>query len=231
MAGRIFDRLAYALGRDSVFKDVDNLEAGENFPEKLRETISASCAFVPLMGEEWLNARDVHGSRRLDDPEDFVRTEIASALVRKGDLTVVPVLLYNATMPSKADLPPSRQDLADIHASRVRDDPDFHQDVEHLVARLRAVIEDDEHREREERERIAFETLGRRAAFVTEDDKPDFRFLKNVESGPKWTATRTVHRRKAQSQAAMWAGITLLAGIALRVIAAAPALIRDHAIS
>ena len=45
------------------------------------------------------------GSRRLDDPADFVRMEVEAALSR--DIPVVPVLVQGATLPRKEDLPPS----------------------------------------------------------------------------------------------------------------------------
>ena len=52
------------------------------------------------------------GARRIDDPADFVRLEIASAL--KRNIPVVPVLVQGAKMPTAAQLPagPGRPGLA-----------------------------------------------------------------------------------------------------------------------
>jgi hypothetical protein len=50
-----------------------------------------------------VNVTDEQGRRRLDNPEDFVRIEIATALSR--EVRVIPVLLDGASMPRTTDLP------------------------------------------------------------------------------------------------------------------------------
>jgi hypothetical protein len=63
-----------------------------------------------LIGQSWLDARNSQGLRRLDDPSDFVRMELASALSR--DIPVVPLLVRGASMPSADHLPDDLKDLA-----------------------------------------------------------------------------------------------------------------------
>jgi hypothetical protein len=59
---------------------------------------------LAVIGPRWLDATDKKtGKRRLDDPNDLVRTEIATAL-RRG-IRVVPVLVGEATLPSAEELP------------------------------------------------------------------------------------------------------------------------------
>jgi hypothetical protein len=48
--------------------------------------------------------------RRIDDPQDWVRLEIETALSR--EVRVIPVLVDEAKMPSACELPPSLQSLA-----------------------------------------------------------------------------------------------------------------------
>jgi len=47
--------------------------------------------------------RGSSGTRRLDDPNDFVRLEVASALAR--NIAVIPVLVHDAKMPHPDQLP------------------------------------------------------------------------------------------------------------------------------
>ena len=65
---------------------------------------------LALIGPEWLDAKDSTGSRRLDDPTDFVRLETAAALRR--DIPVVPILVRGAKMPRPEQLPEDLKDLA-----------------------------------------------------------------------------------------------------------------------
>lgn len=60
-----------------------------------QQTSTAACkqmetrsVLLALIGQEWLDLRDSQGGRRLDDANDFVRIELASALRR--DTPVVP---------------------------------------------------------------------------------------------------------------------------------------------
>src|SRR6185436_14031034 len=82
-------------------------------------------------GREWATAKDLAGSRRLDEPFDFVRIEIAAALARPNVL-VVPVLVEGASMPATSELPDNLKALARRHAVSVRDET-WDADVERLV--------------------------------------------------------------------------------------------------
>jgi hypothetical protein len=58
---------------------------------------------LAVIGKSWIDARDNSGTRRLDNPEEFVRTEIETAL--KHGKTVIPVLVGDAHMPLPLELP------------------------------------------------------------------------------------------------------------------------------
>ena len=53
-------------------------------------------------GPGWLTAADANGKRRIDDPRDAVRKEVASAL--KSGTRVIPVLVGDARLPAEEDL-------------------------------------------------------------------------------------------------------------------------------
>ena len=67
----------------------------------------------------------------MEDPDDFVRMEIESALER--EVPVVPVLVQGAAMPSDKQLPPQLHSLVYHNAISIRPDPDFHPDVTRLI--------------------------------------------------------------------------------------------------
>src|SRR5207247_2365741 len=96
-AGRLYDVLAAAFGADQVFIDVDTIEPGVDFVERIETSVASVDALVAVIGRDWLTAADAEGRRRLDNPEDFVRLEIASALSR--NIRVIPVLVEGARMP------------------------------------------------------------------------------------------------------------------------------------
>ena len=134
VVGRIYDRLVRDLGADSVFKDVDNIPLGVDFVEYLNEQVKQSTGLLAVIGPTWLTVTDDKSRRRLDDPNDFVRIEVASAL-RQG-IPVVPVLVRGAAMPSALDLPDDLQRLARRNGISVRADPDFHNDMTALIRKL-----------------------------------------------------------------------------------------------
>src|SRR3954447_22933062 len=112
-AGRLFDRLVDRFGPTSVFKDLDSMEPGADFVEVIEETVARCDVLVAVIGPDWLSAEQ-GGGRRLNDPQDWVRLEVANAL--KREIRVVPVLVAGARMPSAADLPDDLQALARRHA-------------------------------------------------------------------------------------------------------------------
>jgi hypothetical protein len=77
--------------------DVDKIPLGVNFVKFLSEEVGKCDVLLALIGANWLTIRDEKGNRRLDNPNDFLRIEIATALTR--DIPVIPILLDGARMP------------------------------------------------------------------------------------------------------------------------------------
>jgi hypothetical protein len=117
-AGRLFEGLKARYGQDRVFIDVAGIEPGRDFRRIIDDHVGSCDVLLALIGKNWLHAADKDGRRRLDSPEDFVRLEIAAALRR--DITVIPVLVQGAAMPSKEELPPDLQALAWRNAAELR---------------------------------------------------------------------------------------------------------------
>lgn len=108
-AGRLYEDLAARFGRDAVFFDVSAIEPGQDFRHAIDANVARCSVLLAVIGTRWLDAGG-SGSRRIDDPSDFVRLEIASAL--KRNIPVVPVLVQGAKVPAAGQLPPDLADLA-----------------------------------------------------------------------------------------------------------------------
>jgi hypothetical protein len=135
-AGRLVDRLRQEFGRDQVFMDID-IPVGVNFVEHIDRTIGAADVLIVLIGDDWLALRDDREGRRLDDPSDFVRSEIRAALQR--GLVVIPVLVERASMPRHRDLPEDIRRLSQLNALELSDSR-WDYDVGLLVAQLRTLV-------------------------------------------------------------------------------------------
>jgi glycerophosphoryl diester phosphodiesterase len=103
-ARQLYDLLVAELGADRVFKDVDNIEPGDDFVERIQSAVGSCQVLLALIGPQWLTVTDATGVRRLDDPTDFVRLEVETALTR-DDVRVIPILVDNAKMPTPQELP------------------------------------------------------------------------------------------------------------------------------
>lgn len=131
--GRLADALEARYGRDAVFRDLDSIEAGQRFEEVIERALADCRVFLPLIGDDWLTVRGADGGRRLDDPQDFVRREVAAALAR--GIPVIPLLLEGARVPAAAELPPELRPLLRHQALELSETRwDF--DVGRLVAAI-----------------------------------------------------------------------------------------------
>jgi len=118
-AGRLFDVMRGRFGDESVFMDVTDIQPGVDFTEALDRALSSCGVVLVLIGTQWLIATDASGRRRIDDPGDHLRREIAGALAREAH--VIPVLLRGARMPAEHDLSEDIRPLALRQAQEVSD--------------------------------------------------------------------------------------------------------------
>ena len=108
------DRLRQDLGTNSVFRDVQNLIAGERFEARIMQEIERSDAVLVVIGPSWAGSTG-DGSRpsRLDDPDDFVRREVRAALDQRSRSIPMPVLVDGASFPPS--LPPELEAIKEHH--------------------------------------------------------------------------------------------------------------------
>jgi predicted ATPase len=136
--GRLYDRLVSQFGKEAVFKDVDSIPLGTDFRSHLNLVVGQCQAVLAVVGAGWLDVRDENGMRRLENRDDFVRIELEAALAR--GVPLIPVLVSGAVMPTAAQLPQSLAEFAYRQGTAVRPDPDFHRDMDRLVASLQGLL-------------------------------------------------------------------------------------------
>jgi hypothetical protein len=116
--------------------DVDGIPLGTDFVKRLTAEVASCDVLLAVIGPRWLDISDENGSRRLDNPNDFVRVEIGTAL--KRDIPVVPILLNGTKIPHADRLPPDLKDLAVRNGLDVRH-ASFHSDIGRLVRELSGI--------------------------------------------------------------------------------------------
>jgi TIR domain len=97
-----------------VFIDVDSIEPGLDFAEVIRDAVGSCAVLLALVGRQWLTLTDESGNRRLDDPDDYVRLEVQTALDR--GVRVIPVLVDGAQPLRQHQLPVTLQKLSRLNA-------------------------------------------------------------------------------------------------------------------
>lgn len=106
-------------GRESVFWDRKDIDAGRDFTEVIADGLDKSAVLIALIGKEWLGVPDDTGQRKIDSPDDWVRREVEGALERA--LVVLPVLGIQAGMPAADTLPKSLEPFSRLQALSMAD--------------------------------------------------------------------------------------------------------------
>jgi len=110
-----------------VYRDTSE-RRGVGWPREVRDKCNAANMVLVVIGPNWLEARDRHALRRIDQPDDWVRQEIELALA--GNKILIPVVFGQSGMPARNELPGSIANLADRPCVIARDElPDELQPV------------------------------------------------------------------------------------------------------
>ncbi|PTL77852.1 toll/interleukin-1 receptor domain-containing protein [Vitiosangium sp. GDMCC 1.1324] len=160
-AGRLYDHLVNHFGQERVFRDIEAIAIGEDFVEAIQHAISSCDILIAVIGTQWSTIKDAKGRRRLDDPEDFVRLEIAAALER--NIRVIPALVQGATMVSAEDLPPDLVKLVRRNAVEISDIR-FQFDVDRLIAAIEYVWREEDRMREPPQQPFPSQVHGRQAS-------------------------------------------------------------------
>jgi TIR domain len=130
MTDRVYEHLSRRWpGR--VFMDIDSLKAGDLFARKIDENLHDCVVLLVMMGLYWASLTDEHGARRIDNPGDYPSMEVGAAL--KRGVRVIPVLVGNATLPKREELPSEIAGLVDRQVLRLSRE-DFDADLQRLIS-------------------------------------------------------------------------------------------------
>jgi hypothetical protein len=137
-AGAIAARLAEHFGQKNVFLDTKSIDLGDEFPTVIREHLQEAHVLLAVIGPQWLTAQSVDGLD-INDPDDWVRREIAEAIKTKKK--IIPVLVDNANLARKKDLPSDLQLLADLHSLSINE-KSLDDGIKRLTQKLEALVAD-----------------------------------------------------------------------------------------
>ena len=138
-AGRLADHLRENMRGVPIFRDVETIEPGVDFVDAIGRALQSCGILLAVIGPRWVSLPDAAGKRRLDDPDDYTRLEISTALQRDG-VRVIPVLVEGAQMPSGDDLPDDLKPLARRNAIELTDKR-WEYDVSQLVETLNKALD------------------------------------------------------------------------------------------
>ena len=134
------DRLRDHFGPDRIFKDIDNLLPGEDFVAAIDRELHLCAIVLVVIGRDWLSIQDDRlKTRRLDNPKDYLRQEIRTALTNEH-VRVIPVLVAGVSMPIADDLPADLQALSRRTAVELSDRR-WDADVKDLIKTLESALE------------------------------------------------------------------------------------------
>lgn len=124
----IRNELAKRFGEEDVFMDIDDIDYGDDFAQKINEHLDAADAVVAVIGPQWLEMlqRRAHG-------DDYVRHELSRALA--AGKRIVPVLVGKAAPPGEG-LPDDLAGLRKLNALHI-DERSLRPHVTALIEALR----------------------------------------------------------------------------------------------
>jgi ketosteroid isomerase-like protein len=139
IAGRLYDRLSAEFGKKEVFMDFDSIPYGMDFRKHIKQTLARADVVVAVIGPSWAGPQS-NSKRRIDDPKDFVRLEIAVTLER--GIPLIPVLVDDTQMPAADALPMEIEALAFRNAIELDTGIDFHHHSDRLIAGIHELLKD-----------------------------------------------------------------------------------------
>ena len=131
---RIHESLCKHFGKNNIFID-EQLQDGKDFPTQLGEYLEECHVLLVIVGENWLIKTDA-GELRVNEKDDFVRYEIATALERK--LRVIPVLIDEVQIPG-ARLTHPLHNFKNLQCVKVDAGSRYAEDIGKLIQKLEPI--------------------------------------------------------------------------------------------
>jgi hypothetical protein len=136
-------RLLERYGEERVFVDFEDIAPGEEWPGTLRQKLEECRVLLAIIGSKWGEARFTAGKKkgrlRLDDPDDWVRQEICTAVRREQAMRVVVVTIDDVVLP-ETEWNCELDQLPNLQHARIRNQSDFERDFIELCIGLEKQI-------------------------------------------------------------------------------------------
>jgi hypothetical protein len=129
----LYTDLIRRFGEGLVFLDAESIPAGENYVRELLAQVRSARVVLAIIGPGWLTVTDAAGRRAIDNPDDWIRRELAEAFA--AGVRVIPVLIDDATLPAAEELPRDIAALGRCQARHLRRREPT-KDLERLAAEL-----------------------------------------------------------------------------------------------
>lgn len=113
-AARLHFELSQACPNAKIFMDTESIRPGADFRSRIVTAVQSSTIVLIIIGPRWNLIDPATGAHRLLDPSDVVRLEIKEAL--RGYKYVFPIVLDNASMPKKDEMPPDISEVCNRNA-------------------------------------------------------------------------------------------------------------------
>ena len=133
----LYNELQKYFDKEQLFKDFNTILPGSDFVLSIQSALEKCDILLVIIGADWLNIIDETGKRRLDDPDDFVRLEVSTALSR--NIQVIPVLMDNTPMPKASELPEDMRNLYRRQFVEI-DNTRFEDDVRNLAEAIKKIL-------------------------------------------------------------------------------------------
>jgi hypothetical protein len=114
----LYTELTHRFGEDQVFLDCESIPPGADYVAELLRRVRSAHVVLAVIGPHWLTSTDSTGRRRIDDPDDWIRRELAEAF--SSGVRVVPVLTDGASPPEESELPADIAALSRCQARPLR---------------------------------------------------------------------------------------------------------------
>jgi serine/threonine protein kinase len=135
---RIYDDLAPEFGMGAIFRDINAIPPGVDFPTYIQNSLRGCPVALIFIGRDWATCTDSRGRLRIEDPDDHVRVEVETALALP-DCRVIPVFVRDASVPTEHELPESLRPLRRRSGIAIRT---FGLDYKHDIAHFSKVLKD-----------------------------------------------------------------------------------------
>jgi hypothetical protein len=140
-AGIIAANLRFILkkvfGEHVPFRDIESIPPGDEFRQKIIETIDGCRVFLLLIDPSWHTDQ---GRQRLENKNDYVRFEIEKALEKGPFLRIIPVLVNGAAPLTTNNLPKHLQSIVKLQSIQLGEGEFFESSVERIIDRIQAPV-------------------------------------------------------------------------------------------